>query len=90
VPIAAIERVVEAWRKGAGPVVRPSYASDNGAPGHPVILARAAWPLVGMLAGDTGLGPLLSERPELVTTVAVEGMNPDIDTPEDLARLDER
>jgi len=90
VPIAAIEKVVEAWRKGAGPVVRPSYAADGGAPGHPVILAREAWPLVGMLTGDSGLGPLLSERPELVTTVAVEGMNPDIDTPEDLARLDER
>ena len=86
----ALEKVVEAWRNGAGPVVRPSYAADGGAPGHPVILARAAWPLVGMLTGDSGLGPLLSERPELVTTVAVEGMNPDIDTPEDLARLDER
>ena len=90
VPIAAIEKVVEAWRKGAGPVVRPSYAAEDGAPGHPVILTREAWPLIGLLSGDTGLGPLLAERPDLVTTVAVEGMNPDIDTPDDLARLDER
>jgi molybdenum cofactor cytidylyltransferase len=90
VPIAAIEKVVDAWRKGAGPVVRPSYAADGGGPGHPVILARDAWPLIGLLSGDTGLGPLLAERPDLVTTVAVEGKNPDIDTPEDLAALDER
>lgn len=90
VPIAAIEKVVEAWRKGAGPVVRPAYAADGGTPGHPVILTREVWPLISLLSGDTGLGPLLTERPELVTTVAVEGINPDIDTPEDLAHLDER
>lgn len=90
VPITAIEAVVEAWRKGAGPVVRPSYELEGGAPGHPVILTRAAWPLVGTLSGDTGLGPILAERPELVTTVAVAGQNPDIDTPDDLVRLDER
>lgn len=90
VPIAAIEKVVEAWRKGAGPVVRPAYAAEGGTPGHPVILTREVWPLISLLSGDTGLGPLLTERPELVTTVAVEGINPDIDTPEDLAHLDER
>lgn len=90
VPISAIEKVVEAWRAGAGPVVRPAYAADGGTPGHPVILTRAAWPMVGGLSGDAGLGPLLADRPELVTTVAVEGKNPDIDTPEDLALLDER
>ena len=89
VPISAIEAVVETWRKGAGPVVRPSYALDGEAPGHPVILTRAAWPLVGALSGDMGLGPFLTEHAELVTTVSVQGMNPDIDTPEDLARLDE-
>lgn len=90
VPIAAIEKVVAAWRSGAGPVIRPSYATAGDEPGHPVIVTREGWSLVGGLTGDAGLGPLLRERPELVTTVAVEGMNPDIDTPEDLAALDER
>lgn len=90
VPIAAIEKVVSAWRGGAGPVIRPSYSGAADEPGHPVILTREAWKLAGMLTGDAGLGSLLRERPELVTTVAVEGTNPDIDTPEDLARLDER
>lgn len=90
VPIAAIEKVVAAWRAGAGPVVRPAYAGAADEPGHPVIVTREGWALVGALSGDAGLGPLLKERPELVTTVAVEGKNPDIDTPEDLAALDER
>ncbi|HET7041607.1 MAG TPA: nucleotidyltransferase family protein [Gemmatimonadales bacterium] len=90
VPLAAIEKVVEAWRGGAGPVIRPAYTGAGDEPGHPVILTREAWTLARTLSGDVGLGPLLHDRPELVTTVAVDGTNPDIDTPEDLARLDER
>ncbi len=90
VPIDAIEQVVAAWRSGKGPVVRPSYRDDEGRPGHPVILDKSIWSLTDALSGDTGLGPLLEARPEMVTTVAVNGTNPDIDTPEDLARLDER
>jgi CTP:molybdopterin cytidylyltransferase MocA len=40
---AAVDRVVEAWRGGAGDVVAASYGGDRG---HPVVLSRAAWPLV--------------------------------------------
>jgi len=90
VPIAAIERVIETWKEGAGPVVRPLYAAESDAPGHPVIMTRDAWGFAGALSGDSGLGPFLHSHPELVTTVTVDGSNPDIDTPEDLARLDER
>jgi CTP:molybdopterin cytidylyltransferase MocA len=36
----AIDRVVEAWRGGAGEVVAASYDGDRG---HPVVLARSAW-----------------------------------------------
>ena len=39
----AVDRVIDAWRSGAGDVVAASY---GGARGHPVILGRAAWPLV--------------------------------------------
>jgi molybdenum cofactor cytidylyltransferase len=90
VPLPAIERVIEAWKGGAGPVVRPLYAAESDAPGHPVIMTRDAWGFAGALSGDTGLAPFLHSHPELVTTVTVDGSNPDIDTPEDLARLDER
>ena len=46
----------------------------------------AAFGLVGEASGDRGLGPVLEAHPELVSEVAVEGANPDIDTPADLAR----
>jgi CTP:molybdopterin cytidylyltransferase MocA len=37
---AAIDRVVDAWRRSGGDVVAATYA---GARGHPVLLARDAW-----------------------------------------------
>jgi CTP:molybdopterin cytidylyltransferase MocA len=37
---AAVERVLTAWREGAGPIVAASYA---GARGHPLVLDRATW-----------------------------------------------
>jgi CTP:molybdopterin cytidylyltransferase MocA len=40
---AAVDRVVAAWRQGAGDVVAASYGGDRG---HPVVLGRAAWELV--------------------------------------------
>ncbi|MFI5236251.1 MAG: NTP transferase domain-containing protein [Gemmatimonadales bacterium] len=89
VPMSALTRVVAAWRAGAGPVIHPAYPNAAEAPGHPFILMREAWPLATELEGDTGFGPILARRPELLTTVAVDGQNPDIDTAEDLARLDE-
>ncbi len=36
----AVDRVVDAWRAGAGDVVAASY---GGARGHPVLLARSTW-----------------------------------------------
>jgi CTP:molybdopterin cytidylyltransferase MocA len=37
---AAVDRVIDAWRSGAGDVVVASYGGDRG---HPVLLARAMW-----------------------------------------------
>jgi nicotine blue oxidoreductase len=37
---AAIDRVVTAWREGAGQIVAASYGGDRG---HPVVLDRAIW-----------------------------------------------
>jgi nicotine blue oxidoreductase len=39
----AVDRVVESWRADGGAVVAASYA---GVRLHPVLIARAAWPLV--------------------------------------------
>ena len=37
---AAVDRVVAAWRSGAGEIVAASYGGDRG---HPVVIARPVW-----------------------------------------------
>ena len=80
-----IAAVLAAAETSAQPIVRVRYADDD-AP-NPVLIRRAAWALVAGLSGDRGLQPLLAERADLVAEVAAPGSNPDIDTPEDLARV---
>lgn len=67
------------------PVVVPRY--DDGRRGNPVLLERAAWPLAEALTGDRGMSQLFGDRPMLVREVDVPGSNPDVDTPDDLERL---
>lgn len=67
--------------------VVPAYAAD-GAP-NPVLLLRAGLALGRDAEGDRGLGPLLAAAPGRVVRVAVAGSNPDVDTPADLAALEE-
>jgi molybdenum cofactor cytidylyltransferase len=75
----------------AGPIpagavfVTPRYERD--AAPNPVLVLRAAWPLVDALSGDRGLGPFIESHPELVHRLPVEGDNPDVDTRADLAVL---
>jgi CTP:molybdopterin cytidylyltransferase MocA len=52
---AAVDRVIAAWRSGAGDVVAASYGGDRG---HPVVLGRSAWPLVPN-EGARALDPVL-------------------------------
>ena len=81
---AVIRAVIAAAANVPEPIIRARY-SDDEAP-NPVLIRRPAWALAAGLDGDRGLGPLLAHRPELVGEVAVDGRNPDIDTPADLAR----
>jgi len=69
-------------------IVVPRYAVSGSM--NPVLLRRAAWNLAGGLTGDRGMGPLIGAHPELVLDVAVDGDNPDVDTPADLAALSGR
>jgi CTP:molybdopterin cytidylyltransferase MocA len=85
VRVDTMRRLVEAWRAGGGPVVRPRYLDLPDTPGHPVLLDRAVWPLAERATGDTGLAGLLP--PPLL--VDVSGANPDVDTRADLHLLKE-
>ena len=80
-----IRALLAAARSGDRPVVVPRYA-DGGGP-NPVVLLADAFELVDEATGDRGLGPVLESNDDLVTEVPVAGANPDIDTPDDLARL---
>jgi CTP:molybdopterin cytidylyltransferase MocA len=70
---AAVERVLAAWRKGAGEVIAASYAGDRG---HPLVLGRAAWGSVP----DEGLRGL----PVGLVPCDDLGHPGDVDAPEDL------
>jgi CTP:molybdopterin cytidylyltransferase MocA len=52
---AAIDRVVAAWRGSGAELVAASYGGDRG---HPVVIARTAWPTVPD-EGARALDPLL-------------------------------
>jgi len=73
VAAAAIDRVVSAWRAGAGDVVAASY---GGVRGHPVVLARAVWETVPD-EGARALEPALVPCDDL-------GPPGDVDRPDDL------
>jgi CTP:molybdopterin cytidylyltransferase MocA len=60
---AAVDRVVEAWRGGAGDVVAASYGGNRG---HPVVLARSTWSLVPD-EGARALEPVLIPCDDLGT-----------------------
>jgi CTP:molybdopterin cytidylyltransferase MocA/SAM-dependent methyltransferase len=83
VSVATVRALRDAPPTADRPIVVPQYADDRGR--NPVLVGRAAFDLVTATSGDRGLGPLLAAHPELVQEVPMEGANPDIDTPADLA-----
>jgi len=69
-------------------LVRPEYADAPEEPGHPVLVHRRIWDRARSLAGDQGFRVLATWNNVRSETIRVEGSNPDVDTPEDLTRLD--
>jgi molybdenum cofactor cytidylyltransferase len=88
VRLSTVGALVEAWRAGAGTLVRPRYRDAPAEPGHPVLLDRSAWHLAERLEGDAGFG-CLHDAALRLALVDVPGDNPDVDTPTDLALLEE-
>ena len=72
-------------RPAERPVVVPRY--DTPGPRNPVLLLRPAWSWVDELDGDHGLNRAIAARPDAVLEVTVGGEMPDVDTPDDLAKL---
>src|SRR5439155_1577101 len=67
------------------PVVVPVF---KGTQGTPVVFAREVFPELHRLTGDAGARSVVNARPERVERVVFDlPMPPDVDTPEDYARL---
>jgi len=83
----SVRRLIAAHQSGASVAV----ACYEGQPRNPVLISREHWPeVVALAAGDVGARPFLRAHPELVTRVecADTGRPDDIDSPEDLARVE--
>ena len=84
----AVERLVAAFAEGA----KVAVATYGGKRRNPVLFSREVWPVLeAELAGDEGARSLLRRHPELVVEVPCEGAGDpaDVDTREDLRRLEE-
>jgi len=84
----AVDRLVAAFAEGA----KVAVATYGGKRRNPVLFSREVWPLLeAELAGDEGARSVLKRHPELVAEVPCEGVGDptDVDTREDLRRLEE-
>ncbi|MGO4385941.1 NTP transferase domain-containing protein [Microvirga sp. 2YAF29] len=81
-----IDTLVNAWReKGEPAALIPTM---DGRRGNPVILSRSLEPEIMRLTGDTGAGPILRGRSDVVEYAVVErAVFQDVDTVEDFKDL---
>jgi CTP:molybdopterin cytidylyltransferase MocA len=80
----AYRRVAAAYDDGA----RLAVATYGGVPGNPVLVAREHWPEALALTGDEGARVLLRRHGATEVPCDGTGAPTDVDTPEDLARLE--
>ena len=83
VPAETISAVLSA--RGERPLVA---AESGGLLAPPVLVEATHFHLVEGLSGDIGLRQLLRDHPELVTGVSVPEHPADVDSPDDLRRID--
>lgn len=83
---AAYRRLAAAADGGADLAV----ATYGGVPGNPVLLGRAHFDEALLLTGDVGARPLLRRHAAVEVPCDGTGEPTDVDTPADLARLEDR
>lgn len=83
-----IDAMLAAFHAAGARAARPVYPDAGGRPGHPVLLAREIFSELEALRGDQGARTLFEERRPGVVEVPFAGEPPqDVDTPEDLERI---
>lgn len=84
-PAEVIPRLLAAWRRSGKAIAAPVY---RGTQAPPVLFDASVFPELAALGGDTGARVVVDARPERVEFVPVDATPPpDVDTPEDYARL---
>ena len=77
-----VDRLVAAYRAGAGPIVAPRYEGQRG---HPVVFDRSLFGRLMDVSGDRGGRELVRDHPETVLLDTEDpGVRRDIDTTGDL------
>jgi molybdenum cofactor cytidylyltransferase len=82
-----IDSVTDAFRKGCGRIVMPSYRRT---PSNPVLFGREFFPELARVTGDEGARSVVEAHRDEVFTVEIDAGPPlDIDTEEDFEHLRE-
>jgi len=81
---ATVDRLIAAYRSGAGSIVAPEYSGQRG---NPVLFAREHFDRLAAVSGDRGGRELLRNRPDLVLIDTDDsGVICDVDSHDDLDR----
>lgn len=81
-----IDALITGWRELGEPVAL--VPTLNGQRGNPAVLSRTLQPMIEVLSGDVGAGPILRTRPDVLEWPTIDpGILGDIDTREQLAKF---
>ncbi|HXL46808.1 MAG TPA: NTP transferase domain-containing protein, partial [Candidatus Binatia bacterium] len=85
IPDAVVRALIEAFQRSGKAIVAPVYQGEQGTP---VIFSSEVFGELRALTGDAGARAVVQAHPERVEAVALDfAMPPDVDTPEDYAKL---
>jgi molybdenum cofactor cytidylyltransferase len=82
-----LKRLVGAWRRQPDYIVAARYGMTTGVP---AVFPRSAFSDLAALRGDMGARVLLQRNPDRVVRVPMASAAIDIDTPEDLLKIDSK
>ncbi len=80
-----LRRLASTWRRQPGYIVAAQYGTTLGAP---AVFPASCFRDLAELRGDRGAQVLFKRNPDRVVRVPMDSASIDIDTPEDLLRLD--
>ena len=85
IPDAVVRALIEAFQRSGKAIVAPVYQGEQGTP---VVFSSEVFGELRALTGDAGARAVVQAHPERVEAVALDlAMPPDVDTPEDYAKL---